>query len=311
MPERDDGAVGITWLGHATVLLELGASRVLTDPVLRAHVGPLVRIAPRPDLERLGRLDCIVISHLHADHADPASLRLLAHDVPVFAPRGAGRWLRGKGVRDVRGLARGDEATLGDLRIRAVPAAHPRHRAPWGPVADPVGYVLAAGRSVYFAGDTDLFDEMADLHGQIDVALLPISGWGPRLGPGHLNPQRAAQAAQIIAPAIAIPIHWGTLAPPRPASRPSDPAAPAREFAAAVAGDAPDVRVRLLAPSETTLLRMTDLGPGRRQRHRDESETGRTQPNPHDCDAQNHAGHDAGEGQPPAAKHKPDDIAEQ
>ena len=307
MTERNDGALSITWLGHATVLVELGASRVLTDPLLRGRVGPLVRIAPRPDLERLGRLDCVLVSHLHADHADPASLRLIADDVPVFAPGGAGPWLRGKGVRDARELARGDQATLGELRIQAVPAAHPRTRTPWGPAADPVGYVIAAGRSVYFAGDTDLFDEMADLRGVVDVALLPISGWGSRLGPGHLDPQRAAQAARIIAPAVAIPIHWGTLALPRPASRPSDPAAPAREFAAALAGRTPHVRVRLLAPGETTLLHVDDLGPQRPQPDHDQPEVGQAQRNPNDRDARRHAGY----GQPPAAQQDPDDIGEQ
>ena len=136
------------------------------------------------------------------------------------------------------------------------------------------------------AGDTDVFDQMADLCGLIDVALLPISGWGPRFGPGHLDPQRAAWTAGIIAPAVAIPIHWGTLARPRPADRPADPAAPAREFAAAVAARTPDVRVGLLAPGETARLTEDDLGPERRQRDRDQPEVGRAERDPDDHGAQ-------------------------
>ena len=81
----------VTWLGHATVLLELDGVRVLTDPVLRGRVGPLVRIAPPVDLDALAEVDCVLLSHLHADHADLGSLRLLGDRTPVVAPAGAGR----------------------------------------------------------------------------------------------------------------------------------------------------------------------------------------------------------------------------
>jgi L-ascorbate metabolism protein UlaG (beta-lactamase superfamily) len=104
---------------------------------------------------------------------------------------------------------------------------------------------------VYFAGDTDLFDEMAQMRGRVDVALLPIAGWGPSVGPGHLDPERAAEAARRIAPTLAIPIHWGTLALPWPAARgPADPERPAREFAERIKLVAPDVAMRVLAPGE-------------------------------------------------------------
>jgi L-ascorbate metabolism protein UlaG (beta-lactamase superfamily) len=79
--------------------------------------------------------------------------------------------------------------------------------------APPVGYVIGGeGRRVYFPGDTDLFDAMASLD-DIDVALLPIWGWGSTLGTGHLDPTRAATATGLIRPGIVVPIHWGTYAP--------------------------------------------------------------------------------------------------
>jgi L-ascorbate metabolism protein UlaG (beta-lactamase superfamily) len=245
----------IAWIGHSTALIELDGTRILTDPVLRNRVGPLVRITSPVDLERLGHVDCVVLSHLHADHTDPASIRLLGRDVPVLAPSSSARWLGSKGLLDVRELAPGDTASLGRLQIRAVRAVHDRKRTPLlGPAADPLGFLIAGSKAVYFAGDTDLFDEMAELQGLVDVALLPVSGWGPRVPRGHLDPARAAEAARLIAPRIAIPIHWGTLARPRPASRPHDPAAAAHEFAAATRKLAPDVMVRVLMPGEQALL---------------------------------------------------------
>lgn len=242
----------ITWLGHSTVLLELDGVRLLTDPVLRDRVGPLVRIAPAVEVQSLGRVDGVLISHMHADHLDVASLRLLPDQPPVVAPRGAAQWLLRQGVRDVHELSAGEETDLAGVRVRATPARHQRGRWPWGRV-DPVGYLAGGPRPVYFPGDTDLFEDMAELSGRVEVALLPVAGWGPRLGPGHLDAERASRAAALVAPRIAIPIHWGTLARGW-ARRPADPAAPVREFAALMQRHAPEVEVRVLAPGERTEL---------------------------------------------------------
>jgi L-ascorbate metabolism protein UlaG (beta-lactamase superfamily) len=241
---------GVTWLGHATVLLGLDGARLLTDPVLRKRVGPLVRIAPAIEPGAVEGIDAVLLSHLHADHADVPSLRRLGAATPVFAPRGAGKWLTKRGARDVHEMDPGDEADIGALRITATPAEHDGKR-PLGPSeAESIGFVVRGSHGVYFAGDTDLFDGMKEAVGSVDVALLPVWGWGPSLGPGHLNPERAATAAAELAPQIAVPIHWGTFALLRPGPRLPDPEQPAREFAALTAEKAPGVDVRVLAPGE-------------------------------------------------------------
>src|SRR5947209_1005808 len=148
----------VTWFGHAMALLEVDGARVLTDPVLGARIGPLTRIALAPSVDRLDQLDAVVISHLHADHANVATLRRLARSVPVLAPAGAGSWLRGKGLGNVEELRAGAEARVGALRVMATPALHDGRRWRFGPSADPIGYVIAGSRSAYFAGDTDLFE---------------------------------------------------------------------------------------------------------------------------------------------------------
>jgi L-ascorbate metabolism protein UlaG (beta-lactamase superfamily) len=244
--------VTITWLGHATVLLELDGIRVLTDPVLGKRAGALVRISPQVDAAALGRLDCVLLSHLHSDHVDIPTLRRLGGSTPVIAPELAAEWLRRKGMRDVRGIRVGQQLSVGNLRVIAAPAVHEGRRRPLGVTAEPVGYVLRGSRSLYFAGDTDLFAQMEDLRSEIDVALLPVWGWGPSVGAGHLDPERAAQAAALIAPAVAIPIHWGTLALPWPLGRSEDRERPARQFAALAARYAPGVEVRVLAAGERT-----------------------------------------------------------
>jgi L-ascorbate metabolism protein UlaG (beta-lactamase superfamily) len=240
----------VTWFGHATVLLEFDGMRVLTDPVLGKRIGPLVRVAALIDAGALGRVDCVLLSHLHADHTELSSLRALGRRTPVLAPRGAGRWLLGAGLPEVCELSAGDDVAVGPLRVRATTATHDSRRRPLGPSATPVGYVVSGSRSAYFAGDTDLFEEMADLRGEIDVALLPVWGWGRDIGEGHLDPQRAARAAELIAPAVAIPIHWGTYALGPPFRRPSDPERPARQFARLAAQYAPAVEVRVLGVGE-------------------------------------------------------------
>jgi L-ascorbate metabolism protein UlaG (beta-lactamase superfamily) len=233
------------------VLLELGDVRLLTDPVLRRSVVHLRRHGPVPEPPE--RLDAVLLSHLHHDHAHLPSLRLLNRQVRVLAPRGAGAWLRRAGFPNTEELAPGELAAVGGVEVAAVPALHDDRRRPVGGVrARPVGFVLSGERRVYFAGDTDLFEEMAQL-APLDAALIPVAGWGPKLGPGHLDPERAARATAMMRPRLAVPIHWGTLSPRRTKLGAwfSDPP---HTFAAKVAELAPEVEVRVISPGESVEL---------------------------------------------------------
>jgi L-ascorbate metabolism protein UlaG (beta-lactamase superfamily) len=246
------GAGEITWLGHATVLIEMGDLRILTDPVLRHRIGPLVRVVPDP--VPVGPVDCVLVSHLHADHADVRSLRSIDCRGPFVAPYPGGTWLTGRGLARATDLRVGQDLNLGSVQVTATPATHDRRRWRFGPAADPVGYLVRGSTSIYFAGDTDLFLAMAELRGQVDVALLPVWGWGTSVGAGHLDPESAAAAVALIAPAVAIPIHWGTFAMPHVRGHAHDRERPAREFAAYAERYAPAVEVRMLAPGETTAV---------------------------------------------------------
>jgi L-ascorbate metabolism protein UlaG (beta-lactamase superfamily) len=243
-----------TFLGHSTVLLEMGGARVLTDPVLFDRITMLRRaVSPLPR-ELYRDIDAVVISHLHLDHLDVASLRLLGTNVPLIVPRGAGSLMRKFGFREVAELPRGESMTVADGRVRitSTRAAHSGFRPPFGPSAEAVGYVLEeSSESVYFAGDTDIFPEMSDLCG-IDLALLPVWGWGPRLGPGHMDPRRAAEALGVLRPRAVVPIHWGTLWPMGMGRvMPHRLQQPPLEFAAHAAAMSPDVRVLITPPGET------------------------------------------------------------
>jgi L-ascorbate metabolism protein UlaG (beta-lactamase superfamily) len=252
----------IVFLGHATVLIELDGVRLLTDPVLRDRVAHLRRqVAPveRSALSAAAGPDAVLISHLHYDHLDLASLRLLGLDVPLLVPAGAGAWLESRGFMRVTELSVGGETVnVGALGVSAVEARHDGRRRP-GPAslrAEAQGYVVnGPERTVYFAGDTALFEGMSNLAPSLDVALLPVAGWGPTLGPGHMGPRDAARAARLIQPRLAIPIHWGTLLPIGIAGRHRDRLGdPPRQFAEHVASLAPGVEVRILQPGQGMAL---------------------------------------------------------
>ncbi|GAA1846774.1 MBL fold metallo-hydrolase [Pseudonocardia ailaonensis] len=204
------------FLGHSTVRLELGGRVVLTDPVLTPRVSLLRRAVPPLRPEDWADADLVLISHLHGDHLHFPSLRLLRPDTRVVVPRGAGEWVRRKGIRRVEEIDVGESLTDGGLTVTATFAEHSGHRwgprSTHGPQAPALGHILEAdGLRIYASGDTDLFDGMGSL-GDLDLALLPVWGWGPSLGPGHLDPERAAAAVEILRPRLAVPVHWGTLA---------------------------------------------------------------------------------------------------
>ena len=234
----------IEFVGHSALLIELDGVRILTDPVTRSRVGPLQRIVPVPARHHLSAIDLVLLSHLHWDHLDLPSLRDLGRSVPILVSEGAGPWLRGAGFSRVTEIAAGASHEVGGIHIDAVPALHSGFRPPLGPTAPAIGFVVRGSQSIYFAGDTDLFEGMTDL-GRIDVALLPVWGWGPTLGRGlHMDPLRAAESLRRIRPRAAVPIHWGTYWPHAmgrvyPDRRVEPPAA----FAEYASELAPDVRV--------------------------------------------------------------------
>ncbi|HYM57941.1 MAG TPA: MBL fold metallo-hydrolase [Solirubrobacteraceae bacterium] len=242
----------LTWLGHASVLLELSGARLLTDPVLRSRVLHLRRRAPEPAAP--GALDAVLISHGHRDHLDLPSLRRVDPGAIVVTARGASRWLRRLG-RAVVELAPGEEVRIGGVAVRAVPAAHDGRRSPIAARAGAVGFVVEGRRRVYFAGDTEVFPGMAGLAEDLDAALVPVWGWGPSLGAGHMNPAQAAEAIALLRPRHAVPIHWGTFLPlglgRRHAHHLRDPP---HEFAAHVATLAPATHVAILAPGSSLEL---------------------------------------------------------
>ncbi len=187
--------------------------RLLTDPVFRPRVAHLQRQVPPPDLDLLRPVDALLVSHAHFDHLDLPSLRRFHRNTRLLVPGGSGRLLVKAGFRQVEELAPGDTVALGRVEVRAVAALHDGRRYPFSRTGGTLGFELAGSRSAYFAGDTDLFPEMESLAGRFDLALLPIWGWGHRLGPGHMDPRGAARAAALIRPRLTVPIHWGTYFP--------------------------------------------------------------------------------------------------
>jgi len=247
---NDAAHARIGYVGHATVLVELDGVRVLTDPVLRRRVLHLRRrTLPRADA--LSGLDAVLISHAHWDHLDLRSLALLEGTPRAIVPRGAARLLRRSRFGDVVELDAGESTEVGGVTVTATRAEHDAGRGPLGVHAPALGYRLTGSKRLYFAGDTDLFPEMAEL-APLDLALLPVAGWGPRLPPGHLDARRAAEALRLLEPRVAVPIHWGTYALITK-RRESDAAVrePAEEFRRLAAELAPEVDVRVLASGES------------------------------------------------------------
>ncbi len=237
------------FLGHSTVRLELGGARVLTDPLLRPVLGPLVRHGPIPDPSTYEGLDAILVSHLHLAHLDLPSLRQIPRGPVLAVPRGAARLLAGTHHHRIVEMLPGDTIDVGGLTIRATPAEHPGNRRPGGIPGVAMGFLLeTATERVYFAGDTDMVPGMADL-GALDLAFLPVSGWGLTRGSGHLDPRDAAEALTLIRPRVAVPIHWGTLWPRGMAAvRPERRAGAGPAFARFAAELAPDVVVVVAGP---------------------------------------------------------------
>jgi N-acyl-phosphatidylethanolamine-hydrolysing phospholipase D len=235
---------GLTWIGHATVLVRLDGAAFLTDPVFSERVSPLRfagpprLVPPGVPLAALPRLDFALLSHDHYDHTDLASVRALAaRGVRFVVPRGLGGLVRAAGAEVVE-LAWWESATVAGLRIHCVPAQHfsgrglfDRNRRLWA------GFVVeGASRRFYHAGDTGYFAGLAEIgrrFGPVSLAALPIGAYLPRamMQHVHVTPEEAVQAAFDVRAEHVLGMHWGTF---DLADEPLDE--PPRRFLAEAAG---------------------------------------------------------------------------
>lgn len=247
-PER------LTFVGHSTVLMEIGGARILTDPVLRDRILHIRRHAGAVAGEVLDHIDAVLISHLHPDHLDPPSVRMVGKETRIIAPAGSVSLLGRYGFKNVSEISSGGTVDVGEARVTAVAVEHDGRRYPIGRRIQALGFVVRGSSTVFFAGDTAPFDA-SGLSG-IDVAMLPIAGWGPNLREAHhLNPASAAEAAAVIEPRYAVPIHWGTMLRYGLGHRSHEILVrPAEKFTARIAELAPDVEARVLEPGESMPL---------------------------------------------------------
>ncbi|QTE31366.1 MBL fold metallo-hydrolase [Pengzhenrongella sicca] len=247
--------MSVTWLGHSSAVLDLDGARLVTDPLLGVNAGLLRRRGARPDEALWRDPDAVLLSHLHHDHAELSSLRLL-RPAPILTATSSAHWLSGRGLSGV-GLRDGEWEPVGTggVRVRLSPAVHGHRPMPHRPNAAHGHLVRGPSGCIWVAGDTSLYPAMRDLPelagAPIDVALVPVHGWGPRLSGGHLGPVDAARACAIVRARVAIPVHWGTLHAPASRRLPPgwmDHAGDA--FAAALAREAPGCRAVVLGLGE-------------------------------------------------------------
>ena len=222
----------VTWIGHATALVQIGHSNILTDPHFSERASPVQWAGPKRwqppalRLQDLPRIDVVLISHNHYDHLDEASVRALNAQPggpPLFiVPLGVERWLQGVGVTRVHALDWWDSVAAGELTVTLTPVQHWSRRTLadtnttlWG------GFVVEGEsggqrRRVYFSGDTGYsarhFRDTAARFPGIDLALIPIGAYEPRwfMRPQHVDPEEAVRIHLDLGARVSVGIHWGT-----------------------------------------------------------------------------------------------------
>jgi L-ascorbate metabolism protein UlaG (beta-lactamase superfamily) len=249
------GNVRITYIGHSTLLIEIDGVRLLTDPLLRDWVPPLRRRGASVDPSLFQDIDAVLISHLHWDHMDIPSLKRIGQDTHLIVPYASAKLFHRRGFKNITLMSPGSITKVRGLVITATHAEHSGNILPNGGYGDCLGYLIEGTQVVYFPGDTNLFSGMADLAEHIDVALIPVWGWGPTLGRRHMSPEQAAEALELLRPRIAIPIHWGTFNPYGLGwIRPHLMITPPQTFRAEAQKRMPGVRIEILNPGSTLNL---------------------------------------------------------
>jgi N-acyl-phosphatidylethanolamine-hydrolysing phospholipase D len=268
-PRASASQLTVTWVGHASLLLQLGGRNILTDPMWSeraspvSFAGPRRWVAPGIAFDALPPLDVVLLSHNHYDHLDDRTMRRLAASHPEahwIVPLGLASFVRKRGVGNdaVTELDWWQDHTIASLRIAATPAQHFSSRG-IGDRGDTLwcGFALGTenGRRIYFAGDTGYYPDFGAIGkrcGPFDVALLPIGAYEPRwfMRYVHMNPEEAVEAFRALNARVMVPIHWGTFKLTDEAM--DEP--PTRARSAWAAAGLPADRYRQLAHGETLVL---------------------------------------------------------
>jgi L-ascorbate metabolism protein UlaG (beta-lactamase superfamily) len=243
----------VTFLGHSSLVIDIDGQRIVTDPILRPRVGPLRRTTSIPRDAMWSGADAVLISHSHWDHLDIGSLRLIGRETTLIVPQGLASRLNARGFHRTVELLPGEHHGVGSVRVEATHAEHRGFGPPVGGTDRSIGFLVQGSSGIYFAGDTAYFEGLRELDVGLDLALMPVWGWGPMLRSSeHLDPLGAARAVALIRPRWAVPIHWGTLHPVGMRRiRPSTRIDPPHQFAQLVRRYAPDTRVRVLGVGAT------------------------------------------------------------
>lgn len=208
----------LTWIGHASFLIQLAGKNILIDPLLSPQIGWIKRNCP-PGLAWpvLPKIDLVLITHNHRDHMDAPTLKKLGPEPVYIVPQGLGTWFTRRGFERVVEVRWWQKETVAGITVTFVPAQHWSRRGLmdtntswWG------GFVLEKnGLCLYHAGDTGWFDGFSEIGrrtGTIHAAMLPIGAYAPRwfMRPQHINPEEAVKAMRRLGAKHLVPMHWGT-----------------------------------------------------------------------------------------------------
>jgi L-ascorbate metabolism protein UlaG (beta-lactamase superfamily) len=217
----------VTWIGHATLLIQMGGLTVLTDPHLTERAspfdnfGPKRRVPPALSLDELPHADVVLISHNHYDHLDRKTVERLAAQAGAppqfFVPLGLKSWFEDLGIPSVTEMDWWDETEFRGLRIHFTPGQHwsartrfDTNQTLWG------GWLVESPElRFFFAGDTGYsadFREIRERLGPVDLAALPIGSYEPRwfMKDMHIDPDEAVRIHQDLGARYSVAMHWGT-----------------------------------------------------------------------------------------------------